>query len=64
MSTPQLQSVNTTCRQLGIGRTKFYALLQTGELTGICRIGRRTLVRTDAVSAFIDRRTACEVGNG
>lgn len=57
MHTHQLQSVNETCRQLGIGRTKFYALLQSGEFTGICRIGRRTLVRAEAIAAFVDKHT-------
>jgi excisionase family DNA binding protein len=54
----ELQSVRETCTQLGIGRTKFYDLLKRGELAGVCRIGRRTLVRSDSVAAFILARTA------
>ena len=63
MPTPQLQSVNDTCLQLGIGRTKFYKLLSTGEISGVCRIGRRTLLRTDAIAAFVESRTSREVGH-
>ena len=47
MPTPQLQSVNDTCLQLGIGRTKFYKLLSTGEISGVCRIGRLSAVSTN-----------------
>lgn len=63
MHTPQLLSVNETCRRLGIGRTKFYALLQTGELTGVCRIGRRTLIRSEALSDFVEKQTQAVWGH-
>lgn len=52
----QLISIKEACRRLGIGRTKFYALRKNGELTGVCRIGGRTLISQIAIDDFVAQR--------
>ena len=46
-------SVCETVRRFGIGRTKLYELIQSGRIEAF-KLGRRTLVRTGSVRAFID----------
>ena len=55
-NTPRLISIKEACRQLGIGRTTFYHLRESGELKGVCRIGGRTLVSQAAIDEFIAQR--------
>ena len=45
-------SINDTARSLGLGRTKIYELIKSGELAAI-KVGRRTLVKVDSVRAFV-----------
>ena len=57
--TGRLISVNEACGILGIGRTKFYALKNAGEITtGL--IGSRRLVQEASVYAFIENILADE----
>ncbi|MGD9812086.1 MAG: helix-turn-helix transcriptional regulator [Sphingobium sp.] len=42
-------------QMLGIGRTKFYALLGEGEIEAI-KIGKATLVVVESLYAFVERR--------
>lgn len=46
-------SINEAVRLFGFGRTKLYELIQSGDIEAF-KLGRRTLVRTDSVRAFID----------
>jgi excisionase family DNA binding protein len=39
---------------LGIGKTKLYELLSTGQLEAI-RVGRRTLVLQESIDSFVER---------
>ena len=50
---PKLLSVNQVCDQLGIGRTNFYALVAARKLA-VVKLGRRTLIRTEALDSFIE----------
>lgn len=53
---PITVSVNQACIMLGIGRTKMYELINGGQLkTG--KVGRRTLVLTDSIRAFVNGLT-------
>lgn len=53
---PRLISIKEAHRQLGIGRTTFYHLRESGELTGVCRIGGRALISQAAIEEFVARR--------
>ncbi|RIX32191.1 helix-turn-helix domain-containing protein [Sphingomonas edaphi] len=46
-------SVGETVRLFGIGRTKLYELIQSGEIEAI-KLGRRTLIRAESARSFID----------
>lgn len=54
----RLDSENVTIgeavRCFGIGRTKLYELIHSGDIEAF-KLGRRTLLRTESVRAFIDR---------
>ena len=51
---PLLVSVNEARRLLGgLGRTKFYEILNQRQLTAV-KIGRRTLVRVDSIHRYLD----------
>lgn len=43
------------CRLIGIGRSKFYELVASGEIPAV-RLGRRTLIPLDALRAFIEAK--------
>lgn len=44
-------SINNTARTLGLGRTKVYDLINSGDLEAI-KIGRRTLVKTASIRSL------------
>ncbi len=44
--------VNDAAKAIGIGRTKMFALLQSGEVP-ICKIGRRTLILTEDLQSWM-----------
>lgn len=50
--TPLTISVSDFCQITGLGRTKAFALIREGRLD-VAKIGRRTLITTDSVSALI-----------
>ncbi len=50
----ELISVDDAIAQLGIGKTKFYDLMKTKELSCV-KIGRRTLIKRTELRAYIDR---------
>ena len=39
---------------VGIGRTKFYELIDSGDIESV-RVGRRRLIPHDALVAFVER---------
>ena len=51
--------VNDFCAEFGIGRTKFYELVNAGEIK-IVKLGTRTLIPASAAQAF---QEALEDGN-
>jgi excisionase family DNA binding protein len=51
---PVCVRVSTAMRLLGIGKTKLYELVATGDLETI-RIGRRTLIMQASIDAFVAR---------
>src|SRR5690606_40267970 len=53
--TPMAYSVVDAARVLGIGKTKFYELVNQGEIPTI-KIGSRTLVPHDELAAFVERQ--------
>jgi excisionase family DNA binding protein len=48
----RLLSIKQTCRLLGLGRTRLYALMGSGQLRSVT-IGRRRFVPSDAIEEFI-----------
>lgn len=55
MDTPEENlSIGETIRRFGVGRTKLYELIQSGDIEAF-KLGRRTLIRTDSVRNFMDR---------
>jgi excisionase family DNA binding protein len=54
---PQLVSVRETRRLLGIGNTKAYELIGSGELRSI-RVGRARRVTLASIKDFVERRLA------
>jgi excisionase family DNA binding protein len=53
-SAPLAHSINGACDQLGIGRTKVYDLINSGELETV-RIGSRRLVTHRSLEALLER---------
>lgn len=47
-------SIPEVCETLGISRTSVYALLASKQLTRV-KLGRRTLVTTESVTALVAR---------
>jgi excisionase family DNA binding protein len=45
------------CRALGIGRSKLYELIAAGDLS-VRKIGRKTLIPRDDLTAFASRLVA------
>ena len=46
-------SIGEAVRIFGIGRTKLYELINSGDIEAV-KLGRRTLIRTASARAFID----------
>jgi excisionase family DNA binding protein len=46
-------SVDDAAAALGIGRTKLYQLINSGDLQTI-KLGRRTLIKTASIRALVD----------
>lgn len=46
-------TVRQACKILNIGRTKFYALLASGELTAV-RLGRKVLITQEELARFLN----------
>lgn len=53
----ELISVDDAIVRLGIGKTKFYELMNTKELPCV-KIGRRTLIKRDELRKYIDKQIA------
>jgi excisionase family DNA binding protein len=49
---PQSISISDAARAIGIGRTKLYELINTGDLKTL-KIGRRTLVSAASIKALV-----------
>lgn len=46
-------TVAEAIQRFGIARTKLYELIREGDIEAV-KLGRRTLIRTESVRAFID----------
>lgn len=55
-------SVRECCQLYGLGRTKIYALLASGELTK-AKIGRRSFITVESAQALADRSILRERDN-
>lgn len=53
MQLPPFMTVKEFCAWSRIGHTKFYELLARGEVRAI-KVGRRTLVSSEAAQAWLD----------
>ena len=51
-SVPSLLRINDACRVIGLGRSKLYQLIATGEIEAV-KIGTRTLVPMASLERFI-----------
>ena len=61
MTNAQLLTVPEVAARLGIGRTTLYLLLAQGDLPSV-RIGRRRLIREDAIEDFIRALSSPDLG--
>ena len=52
---PLCVRVNVAARMIGIGRTKFYQLIGSGEVE-VIKVGNATLITTASLNAMIERR--------
>ncbi len=52
---PITVSVATALRILGLGRSKFYELIQDEEIE-VVKVGRRTLVLMASIQSFVESR--------
>ena len=50
-------SVNEACSMIGIGRTKLYEAIKGGRLKAF-KCGKRTLIKTEDINAFISELEA------
>ena len=50
---PLAHTVDSACRTIGIGRTKLYALIASGQLEGR-RVAGRTVVTDASLRALVD----------
>lgn len=51
---PQLHNVESVMGRLGVGRSKVFELMASGELRSV-RVGRRRLVSEAAIHEFISK---------
>ncbi|MAO92891.1 MAG: hypothetical protein CMM78_04225 [Rhodospirillaceae bacterium] len=51
---PSLVSVRDAAHRLGIGRTRFYELLNCGEIESV-HLGSRRLILCSSIDQFIER---------
>lgn len=49
----RLNSIESTMAQLGIGRSKVYELIASGQLRSV-KVGRRRLVSEAAINEFVE----------
>lgn len=61
MSEQLLYQINDAARVLGVGRTKFYELLDAGQIATVT-IGRRRLVPAEDLVAYVDRLRSDRTG--
>lgn len=59
MSEVRTMSVRGTCERYGLGRTKLYSLLGSGEITAF-KAGRKTLIDVASVEAWLTRQPCYE----
>lgn len=55
--TPLAHQINSACYRLGIGRSKLYELIQSGEIKPF-KVGRRTLILEAELQRFITKAAA------
>jgi excisionase family DNA binding protein len=55
---PLLLTIDETATTLRTTRTAVYAMVARGLLPGVTRIGRRLLVRSDALLNYLDQNRA------
>lgn len=53
-TTAKLHRLDGACARLGIGRSKLYELMDSGEIRSV-KIGRNRLVPESAIVEFIER---------
>jgi excisionase family DNA binding protein len=53
MQTPLLLTAEETAKELGIGRTRVFALIGSGEITSV-KIGRTRRIPREALQAYVD----------
>lgn len=55
---PQLLTVRETAELLRTTPTAVYAMVSRSQLPGVVRLGRRLLIRADALVDFLDQKRA------
>jgi excisionase family DNA binding protein len=60
---PLLYSIGDSCRLIGIGRTKLYELIASGEIP-IRKIGKKTLVAAADLHRWAERLPIVKVNSG
>ena len=58
VASPVLLTVAETAALLRTSRKAVYAMVERGQLPGVIRIGRRLLVRRDALVDWLDQKDA------
>ncbi|MEE4212911.1 MAG: helix-turn-helix domain-containing protein [Parvularcula sp.] len=53
--------INDAARMIGVGRTKLYELISSGELEAV-KIGKATRVTTVSLNELVERRSATDLG--
>jgi excisionase family DNA binding protein len=55
---PLLLTVDETAEILRTTRKAIYAMIERAQLPGLTRVGRRVLVRSDALLHWLDQKSA------
>lgn len=63
MPEPIMVSIPAALRLLGLGRSKFYELIQDEEIE-VVKVGRRTLVLMASIRSFVEIRRKGRSGPG